>query len=79
MDIKHAQEVLKSIEEQKTIIRTVNTTIPTPFAFNLVSRGYLDVLKYEERAEFIKRMHEAIVNKIKESKKDNIRKIEWII
>lgn len=75
MDIKHAQEVLKSIEEQKTIIKTVDTTIPTPFAFNLVSRGYLDVLKYEERAEFIRRMHKAIINKIQENKGNKLRKV----
>jgi ATP-dependent Lhr-like helicase len=76
MDVKNAKEVLTSIEEKKTVIKTINTTIPTPFAFNLVSRGYLDVLKYEERAEFIRRMHEAIVNKIKEKNKDKIRKLE---
>lgn len=76
MDIKHACEVLKSIEEQKTVIHTINTTIPTPFTFNLVSRGYLDVLKYEERAEFIRRMHEAIVKKIKAKKNNYLRKLE---
>ncbi|WP_409988267.1 ATP-dependent helicase [Methanosphaera sp. ISO3-F5] len=70
MDIEHALEVLKSIEEKKTVIKTINTTIPTPFAFNLVSRGYLDVLKYEERAEFIRRMHEAIIQKINENRRN---------
>ncbi|RAP52757.1 MAG: ATP-dependent helicase, partial [Methanosphaera sp. rholeuAM270] len=70
MDIHHAKEVLRRIEEGKTVISTINTDIPTPFAFNLVSRGYLDVLKYEERAEFIRRMHKAILNKIREKKKN---------
>ncbi|MDO5851207.1 MAG: ATP-dependent helicase [Methanobacteriaceae archaeon] len=69
MDIKNAKKVLKSIEEKETIIKTTNTIIPTPFAFNLVSRGYLDVLKYEDRSEFIKRMHKAIINKIKDKKR----------
>jgi ATP-dependent Lhr-like helicase len=69
MDIEHAQEVLTSIESGDTIIKTVNTKIPTPFAFNLVSRGYLDVLKYEDRVEFIKRMHVAIMDSIKDKKK----------
>ncbi len=65
MDVIHAKEVLKEIEDNKIAIKTVNTVIPTPFAFNLVSRGYLDVLKYEDRAEFIKRMHQAIIDRIK--------------
>ncbi len=68
MDIKNAKKVLKGIEDGKIKIKTIDTTIPTPFAFNLVSRGYLDVLKYEDRSEFIKRMHEAIINKIKDKK-----------
>ena len=72
MDIKHAREVLESIENKTTIIKTVDTTIPTPFAFNLVSRGYLDVLKYEDRSEFIRRMHEAIIKKINEKNNGKI-------
>ena len=41
-----------------------DVSTPSPFAFNLVSQGYLDVLKYEDRIEFIKRMHQAIINQI---------------
>ena len=73
MDVKHAEEVLEKIENKEITLKTVDTRIPTPFAFNLVSRGYLDVLKYEDRTEFIKRMHEAIINKIKDTKKNNIQ------
>lgn len=69
MDVEHAEDVLRSIENKELVIKTVDTTIPTPFAFNLVSRGYLDVLKYEDRAEFIKRMHEAIIKRISEKNK----------
>ena len=69
MDVNHAQNILKEIEEKKIVIKTIDTKIPTPFAFNLVSRGYLDVLKYEDRSEFIKRMHEAIMKKIKKKLK----------
>lgn len=71
MDVKHAEDVLRSIENKEIVIKTVDTSIPTPFAFNLVSRGYLDVLKYEDRAEFIKRMHEAIIKRINEKNKGN--------
>ncbi|OED30920.1 ATP-dependent helicase [Methanosphaera sp. WGK6] len=69
MDIYHAEEILRKIENKEIVIKTINTDIPTPFAFNLVSRGYLDVLKYEDRSEFIKRMHEAIIEKINDKNK----------
>ncbi|MBI5460433.1 ATP-dependent helicase [Methanobacterium sp.] len=64
MDVKNAQKVLELIENGKMEIKQINTKIPSPFAFNLVSQGYLDVLKYEERIEFIRRMHEAIIKEI---------------
>ncbi|MBU4535732.1 MAG: ATP-dependent helicase [Euryarchaeota archaeon] len=65
MDVKNAQRVLEWIESNQMEIKQFNTKIPSPFAFNLVAQGYLDVLKYEERIEFIKRMHEAIVMEIR--------------
>jgi len=64
MDVKNAKKVLELIEEGKMDIEQINTRIPSPFAFNLIAQGYLDVLKYEERIEFIKRMHQAIINEI---------------
>lgn len=67
MDVKNAEKILKMIENNETEIKTVDTIIPSPFAFNLVSQGYLDVLKYEDRIEFIKRMHQSILDRIKNS------------
>lgn len=64
MDIKNAKRVLKMIESGQLEIKQINTSIPSPFAFNLVAQCYLDVLKYEERIEFIRRMHQAIINQI---------------
>lgn len=64
MDVKNARKVLKMMEEGKMQINKINTRIPSPFAFNLVAQGYLDVLKYEDRIEFIRRMHQAIIREI---------------
>lgn len=66
MDIKNAKRVISWISSGEMEIKTINTIIPTPFAFNLVSQGYLEVLKQNDREEFTKRMHRAIVEKIKE-------------
>ncbi|MCZ3367350.1 MULTISPECIES: ATP-dependent helicase [Methanobacterium] len=67
MDLKNAKRVLKMIESGQLEIKQINTVIPSPFSFNLVAQCYLDVLKYEERIEFIRRMHQAVINQISDS------------
>lgn len=64
MDIDNAEKILKEIEDGKIKIKQVATNMPSPFAFNLVLQGYLDVLKMEDRIEFIKRMHSYVLAKI---------------
>ncbi|MDL2246422.1 ATP-dependent helicase [Methanobrevibacter sp. OttesenSCG-928-K11] len=71
MDIENAIKVLKWIESGEMEIKTINTVIPTPFAFNLVSQGYLDVLKENDKVEFTKRMHKAVLDKIKDKLNDS--------
>ena len=65
MDIKNAKRVISWISSGEMEIRTINTIIPSPFAFNLVSQGYLEVLKQNDKSEFTKRMHRAVIEKIK--------------
>ncbi len=67
MDLKNAKRVLKMIESGQLETKQINTIIPSPFSFNLVAQCYLDVLKYEERIEFIRRMHQAVINQISDS------------
>ena len=47
-----------------------NGSIPSQFAFNLISQGYLDVLNQNDKAEFTKRMHQAILDQIRDKLKD---------
>jgi ATP-dependent Lhr-like helicase len=63
MDIDHAAEVLRAIEDGKIQLQEIHTTLPSPFAFGLAFQGYMDVLKIEDRTEFLKRMHEMVVAK----------------
>ena len=65
MDIKNAKRVISWISSGEMEIKTINTIIPSPFAFNLVSHGYLEVLKQNDKSEFTKRMHRAVIEKIK--------------
>jgi len=64
MDIGHAEEVMRRIEEKKISLKEVTTQSPSPFSFNLVAQGYLDILKMEDRIAFLKRMHEVVMQKI---------------
>lgn len=69
MDINNAIEILKLIEQDKIKIVECNTRIPSPFSFNLILEGYSDVLKMEERHEFLQRMHNMVRAKIGLNKK----------
>ena len=70
MDVKNALKVINMIDSGGMEIKTINTVIPSPFAFNLISQGYFDVLNQNDRSEFTKRMHQAVIDQIKDKLKD---------
>jgi len=69
MDVDSAKKVIEGIEEKHIKIKEITTTIPSPFAFNLIAQGVSDILKIEDRVEFLRRMHKNVLAKIG-SKKD---------
>ena len=66
MDIRHAVQVVKAIETGEIKVKKIQTELPSPFAFGIAFEGRLDLLKGEEKLEFLKRMHEKIKEKILE-------------
>lgn len=64
MDIGNTKKIIEKIEKKNIRIEEVHTTIPSPFAFNLVLQSYTDVLRIEEKMEFLKRMHQMVLAKI---------------
>lgn len=64
MDIENTTKVLKDIEDGKIKIVEIETRIPTPFAFNIALQGYMDILKIEDKHEFLRRMHALVKAKI---------------
>jgi len=64
MDINNTELVLENIKAGKITIEEVDTKIPSPFAFQLVLQGYTDVLKIDDKFDFLKRMHELVLAKI---------------
>ncbi|MBN2142109.1 DEAD/DEAH box helicase [Candidatus Woesearchaeota archaeon] len=64
MDITHAREVLEQIENGQVQVKEAFTDIPSPFAFNLMVMGYSDIMKMEDKLEFLRRMHNMVLAKI---------------
>jgi ATP-dependent Lhr-like helicase len=64
MDILHAQQILEWISSGKIEVREITTDIPSPFAFNLITMGYSDVMRMEDKQKFLQRMHELVLAKI---------------
>ncbi len=75
MDIDNAKKVLSRIEQGKAQIKEATTQIPSPFAFKLIADSYTDIMKIEDKIEFLRRMHSLVIAKIalqKGKKKEDI-------
>ncbi|MFC1801241.1 ATP-dependent helicase [Nanoarchaeota archaeon] len=64
MDFKNTKQILEKVADKKIKVKEVFTQIPSPFAFNLVSQGIGDIIKIEDKQEFLKRMHQMVLAKI---------------
>ncbi|HEX54974.1 MAG: ATP-dependent helicase [Candidatus Altiarchaeales archaeon] len=64
MDVENCEKVLEWVREGRIRVDMISTRIPSPFALNLIAQGYMDVLRMEDRLEFIKRLHRAILREI---------------
>jgi len=64
MDIENSINVLKKIENGSITIKEHNTSIPSPFALNIVMQGHLDLMKADDKLEFLRKMHNQILAKI---------------
>jgi ATP-dependent Lhr-like helicase len=64
MDIKNSEKVIEHIEHKRITIKEVYTDIPSPFAFNIITMGYTDIMKMEDKLTFLRRMHDMVRAKI---------------
>ncbi|MBU0470532.1 MAG: ATP-dependent helicase [Nanoarchaeota archaeon] len=64
MDYEHAQAVIDDIISGKIAVVETKTEIPSPFSFGLIAGGYSDVIKIEDKQEFLRRMHALVMAKI---------------
>ncbi len=58
MDVNNAKKVLEWIEQGKIKVKKIRTPLVSPFGLNLMLQGRSDLIKMEDRASFLKRMHE---------------------
>jgi len=58
MDVENAKQVLKWIKKGKIKVRVEETEIPSPFAANLILQGHSDLMRIEDKQEFLRRMHQ---------------------
>jgi ATP-dependent Lhr-like helicase len=68
MDIGNATKILELVEQDKIKISEVTTRIPSPFAFGLILEGATDIMKIDDKQEFLRRMHTMILAKIANEK-----------
>jgi len=64
MDIENTRKILEQWKKGRIKVKLIATDIPSPFALNLIARGYTDILKMEDKLEFIRRMHTAVLKEI---------------
>jgi ATP-dependent helicase Lhr and Lhr-like helicase len=58
MDINNAKEILEKLKSGKINFGIVETPIVSPFGLNLIMQSHADLIRMEDKAEFLKRMHE---------------------
>ncbi|MDD5191750.1 MAG: ATP-dependent helicase [Candidatus Nanoarchaeia archaeon] len=66
MDIENAKQIIKNIKDGKINLERVQTKLPSPFALNLIMQGHVDLMRIEDKIEFLKRMHQEHLKEIGE-------------
>jgi len=58
MDINNAKQILEWIKLGRIKIKIKDVKLPSPFSLNLILQGHSDLIRIEDKQEFLKRMHE---------------------
>lgn len=64
MDIENAKKVLGWLKEGKVKLKVRDTKLASPFALNLILQGHSDLIKVEDKQEFLRRMHKIHMEEI---------------
>ncbi|MCL4383394.1 MAG: ATP-dependent helicase [Candidatus Marsarchaeota archaeon] len=64
MDLKKAKEIINKIKAKEIECRLVSTPVPSPFAHNIISFGYEDILVMKQKREYLRHLHKLVLEKI---------------
>jgi ATP-dependent Lhr-like helicase len=64
MDIEHAKEVMEGLDDGSIEYEIHDTSVPSPFAHNMILQGQSDVIKMEDKKERLQQLHEQVLEKI---------------
>ncbi len=65
MDIRHAKEVLREIEEGRIGVRFSNwSNVPSPLAHNVVLLGISDIVLMEDRSALLRELHRQVLKRV---------------
>ncbi len=65
MDIANAKKVLGWIKNGKIKLTIDYAKLPSPFALSLIIQGHTDLMRIEDKQEFLRRMYDVYVQEIK--------------
>lgn len=78
MDLENSRRVLKWISEGKIVFEKIQTELPSPFSLNLILQGYSDLIKIEDKIDFLKRMHKLHMQRIRGWKSEEEGSVEGL-
>ena len=64
MDIESTKLVLDWINSGKVKLSYNHVKLPSPFSLNLILQGHLDLMKIEDKQDFLQRMHKVYIQEI---------------
>ncbi len=66
MDLENARKIVSLIKSNQIEIKFLDVKLPSPFAMNLILQGHTDLIKIEDKQQFLKRVHELHLKSIGE-------------
>jgi len=64
MDLENAKKVIEWLRQGNMKIEKIDLPYPSPFAFNIFAMGRSELVRIDNRLEFIKRMHAKVMERI---------------
>lgn len=74
MDLQRTKQVLDWISTGEVKLSYQIVKLPSPFALNLILQGHMDLMRIEDKQEFLQRIHKVYMDEI--SKKSSGNKVE---